>query len=280
MAGKVHAYCDITTTVTLRVCDNGACLAWSRSFQPNRPICFDSAQAYLYSVHAMNAQPQNNGHDKQSQLTLELLQAIDQKDDISQRDLAQGMGVALGLANSYLKRCVKKGWIKITTAPANRYFYYLTPNGFAEKARLTADFFTTSLTLFRQSGEVYSELFKQCELSSQKRILLVGVSDLTEIALMRATQAAVEIIAIYQPQSDKDHFFGIPIVDDLPAAATFDCAVLTSMEQTTDLLTQLEQTIDSDKIIVPSLLLNMSYRSGDLAAQVDSQSATSKSGVA
>jgi hypothetical protein len=48
---------------------------------------------------------------------------------------------------------VKKGWIKITTAPANRYLYYLTPNGFAEKARLTADFFSTSLALFRQSGD-------------------------------------------------------------------------------------------------------------------------------
>jgi len=90
--------------------------------------------------------------DRQSQLTLELLQAIDQKDDISQRHLAQEMGVALGLANSYLKRCVKKGWVKMTTAPANRYLYYVTPTGFAEKARLTADFFTTSLALFRQSN--------------------------------------------------------------------------------------------------------------------------------
>ena len=80
----------------------------------------------------MNARPDNLS-EKEQQLTLELLQAIDSKDDISQRHLAQEMGVALGLANSYLKRCVKKGWIKMTTAPANRYLYYLTPMGFAEK---------------------------------------------------------------------------------------------------------------------------------------------------
>jgi DNA-binding MarR family transcriptional regulator len=49
-------------------------------------------------------------------LTLGLLQAIEQKDNVSLRHLAQEMGVALGLANSSLKRCVKKGWIKITTA--------------------------------------------------------------------------------------------------------------------------------------------------------------------
>ena len=81
----------------------------------------------------MNTQSQNQQIDKERQLTLGLLQAIDEREDISQRHLAQEMGVALGLANSYLKRCVKKGWIKISTAPANRYLYYLTPIGFAEK---------------------------------------------------------------------------------------------------------------------------------------------------
>ena len=93
----------------------------------------------------MNTRQSNTTSDKENQLTLELLKAIDQKDDISQRHLAQQMGVALGLANSYLKRCVKKGWIKISTAPANRYMYYLTPTGFAEKPRKTADFVSTSL---------------------------------------------------------------------------------------------------------------------------------------
>ena len=123
-----------------------------------------------YSVHIMNALISKDNNEpekgaltvsvsssagKESQLTLGLLQAIEQKDDISQRHLAQEMGVALGLANSYLKRCVKKGWIKMTTAPANRYLYYVTPNGFAEKARLTADFFTTSLALFKHHSTVF-----------------------------------------------------------------------------------------------------------------------------
>ena len=65
---------------------------------------------------------------------LELLEAVGQKNDVSQRHLASHMGVALGLANSYLKRCIRKGFIKISEAPANRYLYYLTPTGFAEKA--------------------------------------------------------------------------------------------------------------------------------------------------
>lgn len=208
-------------------------------------------------------QPNQAMADKQSQLTLELLQAIEQKDDISQRDLAQGMGVALGLANSYLKRCVKKGWIKISTAPANRYLYYLTPTGFAEKARLTADFFATSLALFRQSGDVYSQVFEDCVSRGYRKIVLVGLSDLTEIALMRSTQSDVEIVAVYQPDAARTEFFGLPVKRRLPDAKEFDCVVLTSMEQTSELVEQLEAKLLSDKVVVPSLLLSMNYRNNE-----------------
>jgi len=182
-----------------------------------------------------------SGSDRQSQLTLELLQAIDQKDDISQRHLAQEMGVALGLANSYLKRCVKKGWVKMTTAPANRYLYYVTPTGFAEKARLTADFFTTSLALFRQSGDEYSRVFAQCSEAGSRRILLGGLSDLTEIAVMRSMQSDVHVVGIYQPNSQRNEFFGVPVHSKRIECDSFDTIVMTSMEQTRELAQELEE---------------------------------------
>ncbi|NIQ08836.1 MAG: winged helix-turn-helix transcriptional regulator, partial [Gammaproteobacteria bacterium] len=81
-----------------------------------------------------------NNNDKKESLTLEILQAIEQNNDVTQRHLASHLGVALGLANSYLKRCVRKGLVKIQHVPANRYLYYLTPKGFAEKSRLTAKY--------------------------------------------------------------------------------------------------------------------------------------------
>lgn len=218
----------------------------------------------------MNTKPQtvvpgssieeNQVQDKKSQLTLELLQAIEQKDDISQRHLAQEMGVALGLANSYLKRCVKKGWIKMTTAPANRYLYYVTPTGFAEKARLTASFFSTSLTLFRQSGNEYTEVFEQCMIEGRSRVLLGGLSDLTEIAIMRALQTNIELVGIYQPNSQRNEFFGVPICSKDIECLTFDVVVMSSMEQTRELVVELEQSIGEPRVLVPNMLLDMNYR--------------------
>jgi DNA-binding MarR family transcriptional regulator len=208
----------------------------------------------------MNTRQSNTTSDKENQLTLELLKAIDQKDDISQRHLAQQMGVALGLANSYLKRCVKKGWIKISTAPANRYMYYLTPTGFAEKARLTAEFFSTSLALFRQSGDEYTSIFEHCAQQQYSRIVLAGLSDLTEIALMRGLQSRANLIAVYQPEAGRTDFFDVPVVSVLPTIDQYDCVVLTSMEQTNELLSELEVTVSQDRLFVPEMLLTMKYR--------------------
>lgn len=237
-----------------------------------RPTYFDLSLTCPYSVHRMNTRPRilsDNAPDKKSQLTLELLQAVDLNDDISQRGLAQEMGVALGLANSYLKRCVKKGWIKITTAPANRYLYYLTPMGFAEKARLTGEFLTTSLTLFRQSGNSYSSILESATDRGDRRVLFVGLSDLTEIAYMRSLQSNVDVVGVYQPGAGKQQFFDLPVYGNLADCADFDSIVMTSMEQTHELLAELEKVFDQQRILVPSLLLNMHYRSEDTEAAPD-----------
>ena len=49
-------------------------------------------------------------HDREEALTLEILQAIEVRGDVMQRHLADRMGVALGLANSILRWCVRTNW--------------------------------------------------------------------------------------------------------------------------------------------------------------------------
>jgi DNA-binding MarR family transcriptional regulator len=73
-------------------------------------------------------------------IVLGVLTAIDRDSNTSQRTISRELDVALGLANAYLKRCVRKGLIKIKQVPRRRFAYYLTPQGFAEKTRLTAEY--------------------------------------------------------------------------------------------------------------------------------------------
>src|SRR6201997_3399178 len=88
----------------------------------------------------------DSGED--DRIVLDLLNSVDDGAQ-SQRRIAGELGIALGLVNAYLKRCVKKGFVKVSEAPARRYAYYLTPQGFAEKARLTVEYLSDSFNFFR-----------------------------------------------------------------------------------------------------------------------------------
>src|SRR5215469_5856115 len=82
---------------------------------------------------------------------LKLLEAVEQDSRVTQRSLASKLGIALGLTNIYLKRLVRKGFIKCVNIRSNRISYLITPRGIAEKARLTYEFIDYSLHLY---GEV------------------------------------------------------------------------------------------------------------------------------
>ena len=196
----------------------------------------------------------NAATKKEEKLTLDLLNAIDQRSDLTQRHLARQMGIALGLTNSYLKRCARKGLVKVSEAPANRYLYYLTPKGFAEKARLTGRYLADSLTFYRQAGESFSNLFELCKNYKKERILLCGVSELTEIALIRAMDANISVSGIYDPESSLDQLFSAVVWTDLSMVDDFDVCVLTGLNSPYELYKSLINEIGKDRILIPDVL--------------------------
>ena len=99
---------------------------------------------------------------KKNDMTLGLLSAVEADSGITQRTLASELGVALGLTNSYFKKCIDKGLVKIQQVPANRYAYYLTPRGFSEKSRLTAEYLNSSFSFYRRAKNDLSKIMATC----------------------------------------------------------------------------------------------------------------------
>ena len=64
--------------------------------------------------------------------------------DLTQRELAQELGVSVGGLNYCLKALIDKGWVKMQNFSQSKnkfgYVYILTPTGMAEKAELTSRF--------------------------------------------------------------------------------------------------------------------------------------------
>lgn len=195
-----------------------------------------------------------NEGDKDDAVTLEILQAIEGDSDITQRRLAARLGVALGLANSYFKRCAKKGLIKVRQAPANRYAYYLTPKGFAEKSRLTAQYLRCSFEFYRRAGNDCHQAFAICRDNVWKRVLLCGVSELAEIATLRAGDHGIQLVGNYDPDCRQERFVQMPVLRDLGQAPECDACLLTDLQATSLRHAQLLDALGSDRVIVPALL--------------------------
>jgi EPS-associated MarR family transcriptional regulator len=87
-----------------------------------------------------------------------VMRLIEANPRISQRELAQIMGVSLGKANYCLNALIEKGWVKARNFRKSdnklAYAYLLTPRGVQQKAAIAVQF------LHRKMGE-YESLRKE-----------------------------------------------------------------------------------------------------------------------
>src|SRR5438477_11067856 len=179
--------------------------------------------------------PVDHGEIEKSRIMLGLLESVGRDGGQTQRRLASELGIALGLVNAYLKRCIKKGLMKVSEAPARRYAYYLTPQGFAEKARLSVDYFSHSFSLFRRARAEYGDLFNLATSRGFSRIVLAGVSDLAEIPTICAPEGGVEVVAAVDGACGKSKFVGVPVFSSFDKLTMpFDAVVITAFPNAAD----------------------------------------------
>ncbi len=161
--------------------------------------------------------------DRTAEITLGVLTAVEHDSGLSQRALAGRLGIALGLVNAYIKRCVKKGHIKIKQVPPNHYAYYLTPKGFTEKSRLTVKYLSVSLRFFRRARKECAELLEDCVSRGWRRVALAGEGDLADIAALCAKEVPVTLVEIADSDvPGSDHTDAVMVVDIVAPQRTFD----------------------------------------------------------
>lgn len=73
-----------------------------------------------------------------------LLKLLQERPEVTQRELAEAAGVSLGKINYCLKALIEKGLIKAgnfkNSTNKKAYAYLLTPKGIEEKSRITVSF--------------------------------------------------------------------------------------------------------------------------------------------
>lgn len=109
---------------------------------------------------------------------LELLKLLQEQPQMSQRDLAQAMGVSLGKANYCVKALMEKGLVKLEKFRANpdkrHYAYLLTPAGLKEKTRITLEFLRHKVAEYETLEKEIEQLRGDLE---NRRIQSVALSE-------------------------------------------------------------------------------------------------------
>jgi len=196
----------------------------------------------------------NEKVDGNTEILLELLNVVHENSDLTQRSMANQLGIALGLANTYLKRCIRKGYIKVGQIPSNRYSYYLTPTGFAEKSRLTAEYLSSSFNFFRRAKAQCLESIRYARARDWDRLCLVGVSDLAEVYALCSLDHQIELVGIFDPTSNRDRFAGLPVAKQLSGITAFDAVVITDTQSPQDTFDRLCVDCPSDRILTLPVL--------------------------
>tara|TARA_B100000674_G_C37895380_1_gene941067 strand:+ start:632 stop:973 length:342 start_codon:yes stop_codon:yes gene_type:complete len=78
------------------------------------------------------------------ELEYRVLKILEQQPNLTQRKLANELGVSLGKTHYLLRSLIAVGWVKLDNFKRSDnklgYAYFLTPAGFSEKAELTLKF--------------------------------------------------------------------------------------------------------------------------------------------
>jgi DNA-binding MarR family transcriptional regulator len=195
------------------------------------------------------------GEAEKARIMLGLLESVEQDGARSQRHLAAELGIALGLVNAYLRRCISKGLVKISEAPARRYAYYLTPQGFAEKSRLTLEYMSYSFAFFREAKSDCADLFQTARSRGFVSVVVLGASDLAEIATICALESGVTIVAVVDSGWSQSRFVGFPVVSSFDAVTEpFDGVVITDLLAAPETVEAAVDRFGADRVLVPRML--------------------------
>lgn len=146
-----------------------------------------------------------------------LLDALESDQGASQRSLAKELGIALGLTNLLVRRLVRKGWVRASQIRPNRVRYLITPDGIAEKARMSRAYFESSVQVYRQTRDRIQQQFSALSIEwpnegpgVAKRIVFYGAGEVAEIGYICLGETDLHLVGVVDAARTKP-FVGLSV---------------------------------------------------------------------
>lgn len=157
---------------------------------------------------------QKNNIDANTLKELQVLTEVIASPHITQRQLSQRVGIALGLTNTILVNLTKKGYIRMGKASWRRRLYTLTPEGFSYKIKLTLGYVRRFIDDYRKIRHTLIEELQPLNLYEPSRIAMYGTSEFAELVYLALQDLGVEDIEMFGAKETAGRkFLGVTIND-------------------------------------------------------------------
>ncbi len=125
---------------------------------------------------------------------LRILEALEENPDVTQASLAAQLGVAVGSVNWYIKRLIRKGYVKVTHLQRRKLKYFVTPQGLALKARLTSEYMEASLQMYRQLRRSARDALAEIRRSGYDSVEIADDNEAAEIFRLTCLEMGVRVV--------------------------------------------------------------------------------------
>lgn len=122
-------------------------------------------------------------------VTLQIFDIIESNPRTSQQKITTQTGLAAGLVHSFMKKVMAKGWIRAKKVNTKRWLYFLTPEGFMEKSRITMSYLSRTLKTYRMAQNLVQQQLDICLRNNWRKLVIAGDNDLAEIASLNIQAA-------------------------------------------------------------------------------------------
>ncbi len=151
----------------------------------------------------MNESLSIHQHDKE----LEILRNIYRNEEIHQRDIAEIVGLSLGMTNAIMKRLAVKGFLTVRKVNNRNIMYAVSPSGVEEIAKRSYKYFKRTIkniVFYKDSIEI---LVKDVKREGYRKVVLIGESDVDFIVEHLCHKYGLSYAHARKAQSDETDAF-------------------------------------------------------------------------
>src|SRR4030042_3901515 len=125
-----------------------------------------------------------------------ILKELENNPKYSQKKIAEKVGLAPSMVNTYIKNISKRGFLKCTGENHKNMQYILTEKGQAWKIELLMKFLNETILLYKAGKNEFKQKLMIFINEGMKKVVLYGASDTCELVMNALGNLGIKILAL------------------------------------------------------------------------------------